>query len=102
MVSLDALKEAISQQPLYYTVHAQEQMALRRILDKEIREIMTEKSAEIIEQYPEDKYSPSCLIYGKTKNNRVLHVQANEQGLIITVYEPERAKWNTDLKTRRS
>ena len=29
---------------------------------------------EIIEEYPGDKYSPSCLIYGKTRKGRDLHV----------------------------
>jgi hypothetical protein len=31
---------------------------------------------EIIEEYPDDKYSPSCLIYGKTEGGRELHVHA--------------------------
>ena len=101
MVSLDALRDVIAQRLLYYTTHAQEQMAARRILDVEIREIILGQNAEIIEQYPEDKYSPSCLIYGITTSNRVLHVQANEQGLIITVYAPDRKKWYANMKTRR-
>ena len=101
MVSLDILKDIVTHRPLYYTAHAQEQMAMRRIRDAEVREVISGKDAEIIEQYPEDKYSPSCLIYGITNGARVLHVQANEQGLVITIYEPDRIKWQDDLKTRR-
>ena len=78
MISLDVLKDIVVRQPFYYTIHAQEQMAIRRIRDVEIREVILGKLAEIIEQYPEDKYSPSCLIYGLTNAGRTLHIQANE------------------------
>ena len=101
MFSLEALKDIVKHQPFYYTIHAQEQMAIRHIKDAEIRQTILGQKAEIIEQYPEDKYSPSCLIYGQTDVGRILHVQANGQGLIITVYEPDITKWQDDLKTRR-
>jgi len=58
MVSLGVLKDIVDRQPLYYTIHAQEQMAIRHILDHEIRQTILGQNAEIIEQYPEDKYSP--------------------------------------------
>ena len=101
MISLDFLKNIVSHRPLYYTVHAQEQMAVRRVLDAEVREVILGEHGEIIEEYPEDKYSPSCLIYGITRQGRILHVQANEQALIITVYEPDLSQWHDDFKTRR-
>ena len=101
MVSLDGLKDIVAHRPFYYTIHAQEQMAIRRIRDAEIREVILGKGAEIIEQYPEDKYSPSCLIYGVTNGGRILHAQVNGQGLVITVYEPDKSKWLDDLKRRR-
>ena len=56
---------------------------------------------EIIEKYSDDKYSPSCLIYGVTMEGRILHVLSNSQGVIITVYEPNLTKWCEDMKTRR-
>ena len=33
------------------------------------------ENAVIIEDYPDDKYGPSCLILGYTKNGRPLHIQ---------------------------
>jgi len=46
-------------------------------------------SGEIIEDYPEDKYGPSCLIYGITREGRILHVQCSiEPVWIITAYDP--------------
>jgi hypothetical protein len=59
-------------------------------------------NGEIIEKYPDDKYSPSCLIYGKTEKGRDLHVQVSQppKVVVITVYEPEPDKW-LGCKVRR-
>lgn len=57
---------------------------------------------EIIEEYPDDKFSPSCLIYGKTENERDLHVQLSlpPSVIIITTYNPNPEEW-IDCKIRR-
>jgi hypothetical protein len=51
----------------------------------------------IIEDYPEDKYSPSCLLLGLTAARRVLHIQVSrldsDSLKIITLYEPDTDKW---------
>lgn len=59
-------------------------------------------SGEIIEEYHDDKYSPSCLIYGKTEVGRDLHIQVSypPSVVVITVYEPDPEEW-VDFKTRR-
>lgn len=101
MVSINGLRKICRQKKLYYTAHAQEQMALRHIRDSEIQELLTGEEAEIIENYTGDKYSPSSLIYGATGKGRILHVQSNYSGVIIAVYEPDLVKLNEDLKTRR-
>ncbi len=75
-------------------------MAYRRITDFEVRQALLGSAAEVIEEYPTDKYSPSCLIYGVTTQGRVLHVQANAQGVVVTVYEPDPQEW-ADLRRRR-
>ena len=53
--------------------------------------------AEIIEDYPDDKYAPSCLLLGFTENGRPLHIQVSyiDAALvkIITVYEPDELEW---------
>ncbi len=101
MVSLILLKEICRQDGLHYTGHAQEQMALRHIKHPEIVDVILGEKSEIIENYSDDKYSPSALIFGVTLAGRILHVQSNHQGVIITVYEPDPAKWHEGLKTRR-
>ena len=63
------------------------------------------QNGEIIEDYPEDFPHPSCLIFGTTLDNRILHVVAGTDGThlyIITVYYPSAEKFEPDMKTRRN
>jgi hypothetical protein len=59
-------------------------------------------NGEIIEDYPDDKYSPSCLIYGKSRTGKHLHVQVllPPKVVVITAYEPDPIEW-IDYKIRR-
>ncbi|MBI2118764.1 MAG: DUF4258 domain-containing protein, partial [Elusimicrobia bacterium] len=52
-------------------------------------------SGDIIEKYPEDKYSPSCLVFGETSSHRPLHVVCSLPPTvwIITTYEPNEIEW---------
>lgn len=97
---LEAIRLAVQRGDHRYTVHAQGRMALRRITDQEVQQAILSPGAEVIEEYLIDKYSPSYLIYGVTARGRVLHVQANHHGVIVTVYEPDPGEW-IDLKRRR-
>lgn len=57
----------------------------------------TGENVTIIEDYPEDQYSPSCLLLGVTLSQRVLHIQVSrmdsELTKIITIYEPDPNQW---------
>ena len=61
-----------------YSLHALDQSVLRRISTREVEEAV--EAGEIIEDYPADKYGPSCLIFGFTADRRPLHVQCNLSG----------------------
>lgn len=54
-------------------------------------------NANIIEEYPEDRYSPSCLLLGFTQAGRPLHIQVSladtDLVKIITLYEPSVEEW---------
>ena len=84
-----------------FSKHALDQSIIRRIRLEEIREVIA--SGEIIEDYPEDKYGPSCLILGFTQAKRPLHIQCSYPSRslikIITLYEPDEARW-TDFRNR--
>ncbi|MEG5036290.1 DUF4258 domain-containing protein [Microcoleus sp. AT3-D2] len=75
--------------------HAVNQSIIRRIRVQELREAIM--AGEVIEEYPDDKYGPSCLIFGLTTANRPLHVQYSYPSRplvkIITLYEPYPKNW---------
>lgn len=72
--------------------------AVKRMIQKTIDRLEAEDAimhGEIIEEYPGDKYSPSCLIYGKTKAGRDLHIHISLPPVVvvITIYEPDPKEW---------
>lgn len=85
-----------------FSRHALKRAVERNISEEEIRQIAA--NAQIIEEYPEDKYSPSCLIYGRTKSQRPLHLQVSFADTanvrIVTLYEPNPEEW-IDFRERR-
>jgi hypothetical protein len=92
-IDLELIKDYARQNQLWFTNHAVLRMLERVISDVEVQEAII--NGEIIEDYPEDKYGPSCLIYGKTQAMRPLHIQcsAPPRVRIITVYEPDPHEW---------
>lgn len=70
--------------------------------EEEIR--VAGQHAEVIEEYPEDKYSPSVLLLGFTAAGRPLHIQVSmadsEMTRIITLYQPDPAEW-VEFRRRR-
>ncbi len=85
---LTLIQQCVRKGQLWFTNHAVKRMLERAISDDEVREVIL--NGEIIEDYPQDKYGPSCLIYGKTRAMRPLHVQcsAPPRVRVITVYPP--------------
>ncbi len=74
--------------------------ALRRVVERNISQLEIRQAGQnaiIIEQYPGDKYSPSCLLWGFTTYGRPLHIHvslADAEGVrIITIYEPDESEW---------
>jgi hypothetical protein len=99
---LIGIQHKIAEGQFEFSRHATDRMLLRQISIKEIREAIG--SAEIIEDYPDDKYGPSCLLLGLTVQGRPLHVQCSYPTRllikIITVYEPEPSEW-IEFRVRR-
>lgn len=61
-------------------------------------------NGEIIEQYPDDKYYPSCLILYFCVNGKPVHFVCsigNNKVYIITAYNPDLKRWENDFKTRK-
>ena len=97
------IRKAFIEKRFRYAKHGVEQRINRHISSEEIEQAIT--NGEIIEDYPSDKYGPSCLIYGKTgktKMGKALHIQIALLPIIsiVTVYEPSPKEW-IDNKIRR-
>lgn len=96
MGALSEIKKKIRQRQYEFSKHAVDQSIIRNISIKEIEEAITGKS-DIIEDYPKDKYGPSCLILGFTKTRRPLHIQCSypHRPLIkvVTLYQPDPDIW---------
>jgi hypothetical protein len=103
MALLDELQDKIARRQYEFSKHAVDQTILRNIGVSELEQAFLHRG-EVIEDYPDDKYGPSCLILGFTNSGRPLHIQCSHPSRplvkIITVYEPEPELW-IDLRIRR-
>ncbi|MDJ0662387.1 MAG: DUF4258 domain-containing protein [Crocosphaera sp.] len=95
MKSLDKIRQQLTNGEFELTRHALKRLVERNISRQEIQE--TGNNAVIIEDYPDDKYSPSCLMLGLTIQQRPLHLQISRTDsdslTIITLYEPNDQEW---------
>ena len=104
MAPLDEIRAKILRRQYEFSKHAVDQSIIRDISVTEVEEVIA-SSTEVIEDYPEDKYGPSCLILGFTKTGRPLHVQCSYPSRplikIITVYDPDPNLW-VDFRIRKA
>jgi hypothetical protein len=94
MTVINEIRAKFARNEFEFSKHATDQAILRHISVQEIREAM--RAGEIIEDYPRDKYGPSCLILGSTRAGRCLHVQCTYPARLVklvTVYEPDAVEW---------
>lgn len=99
---IDEIRRRFRELQYEYSLHAVDQSILKRITRREIEEAVA--CGDIIEEYPTDKYGPSCLVFGTTRLGRPIHVQCTQpvrpKVKIITVYEPDPDEWN-EFRRRR-
>jgi len=100
-MKLDEIRAEISAGNYRFSDHAVKRMIRRSIERIEVEETIL--IGEIIEEYPDDKYSPSCLVYGVSKAGMHLHVHISlpPAVTVITAYEPNASEW-IDYRVRRT
>ncbi len=86
-----------------YRTHASQRMFQRDIHEDDVETVL--KNGEIIERYDEDLPLPSLLINGLTSERKPLHVVAAINHteriiVIITTYEPDKAKWTSGFSRK--
>ena len=87
-----------------YRVHATQRMFSRGISENDVEYVLN--NGDVIKRYDEDLPLPSLLINARTPENKQIHVVAaiNEYEkfiVIITVYEPDISRWESDFSRRR-
>ena len=100
---IDDIRNKITRGQFEFSQHAVDQSIVRHISVQELREAIA--IGEVIEDYPTDKYGPSCLVFGLTRTRRPVHIQCSYPSRplvkIITVYEPDPRRW-LDFRVRRA
>jgi hypothetical protein len=100
---IEDIIDAIRNQRIRITDHADEEAQADRLSFDEV--FVSVFQGEVIEEYPDDKPFPSCLIYGDTFSEDPVHSvwaynQENRWAVLITVYRPDSQRW-IDWRTRR-
>ena len=101
-LDINIIKQIIKDEKIRWTNHIVVRLLQRNITQDDV--LNTLLNGEIIEEYENDYPYPSCLVYGISLNNKILHVVcgSNEEELwIITAYYPDNIEWENDLKTRK-
>ncbi len=102
-MNLDKLRECIKSEKYEWRKHTLRRLAERGISQEAVIEVIIK--GEVIEDYPEDRPFPSCLMLGwveGTPFHVVVSLDEKENtAYIITVYEPSLDKFEPDYKTRR-
>jgi hypothetical protein len=103
MKTVEQICEQLANGRFNFSHHAFRRAVERNISEAEICQIGT--TAKLVEAYPTDKYSPSCLLMGFTKAGRVLHIQVSQANAefvkIVTLYEPDLTQWDETYTIRR-
>ena|SRR5438270_437372 len=99
---IEEIREKLAAGQFEFSKHAVDQSIWRHVTLRDVREAVD--GGEIIEDYPDDKYGPSCLIFGYTQAGKPLHVQCSYPSRplikVITLYEPDPNLW-IDFKVRK-
>ena len=86
-MNIELIKNLYTTSKIKWSTHSLERMQERDISIDDVGNCIM--SGEIIENYPDDYPHPSCLVFGYTIRNKILHVVAGTDGdmlYIITVY----------------
>jgi len=100
---IERIRRLLASGRFEFSRHAFRRAVGRNISEQEVRQ--AGEQAELIEDYPDDKYSSSCLVVGFTKAKRPLHlqvsVQESDEVKIITLYQPGEDEWDRSYSKRR-
>jgi len=103
-MEISDIVDAIRSGRIRITDHADEEVQNDRLSYEEI--FFSVFTGKLIENYPEDKPYPSCLVYGRTFKDEPVHSvwaynEETQWAVLITVYRPDPARWINWRERRR-
>jgi len=102
-MNIEDIIDAIRNKRVRISDHADDEAQADKLSFSEI--YFSVLQGEIIEDYPDDKPYPSCLIYGDTFDGDPVHSvwaynRDNQWTVLITVYRPDPTRWINWRKRR--
>ena len=101
MGAADEIRERVREGKYQIKLHAIQRINERGVLPSDIRDALLQ--CVLVEDYPDDRRGPSCLVWGKTATGRDLHLVCGlteETVWVITIYDPDMDKWESPIKRR--
>ena len=102
LLNIEIIRKYVDQKNVFWTKHCLNRINQRNILISDIN--IAINNGKIIEYYYDDYPYPSCLILGRDKSNKDIHIVCGiceEYIYMVTAYHPNIDKWENDMKTRR-
>ena len=100
---IEEIRQKVAHGLWEFSLHATRQAIARGVQSAEVAEAI--QAGEVVENYPNDKYGPTCLVSGWTAAGRALHIQCSHPSRplvkIVTLYEPDPAEWDETLRHRK-
>ena len=101
-MNIEEIRDYCIQHKIRWTRHIFLRLTQRGITMSDVESVIM--NGEIIESYPDDYPSPSCLILGFVNDSTPVHVVCgiHEGELwLITAYYPNPEEWSEDYRTRK-
>ncbi len=102
LLNIETIKKYVEKRKIDWTVHCLNRLNQRNISIIDVKNAIN--TGRIIEYYYDDYPYPSCLILGKSRKGKLIHIVcgiSNELVHMITAYYPDIDKWERDMEKRR-
>ena len=100
--TISDLRKACSGDKIKWSSHALKRFRERHIKLSDFTNCIL--TGQIIEFYPDDYKTPSCLVCGISTDQKILHTVSGFDGeyiYAVTAYFPNDNEWEPDYKTRK-
>jgi hypothetical protein len=97
------IRRAFERDDVDLSIHARQEMAAEGISVEELADAIA--TAELLEDDPDHRRGPCCLLVGTTRTGRYVHVVCTTDlpgVVVITMYEPKPPRWPTPRERRRA